>query len=280
MSTVRIAAIQMNSGGAVRVNLDRARSLLREAAADGAKLAVLPENFAQIGAHESDRAALAEADGEGPLQTFLAREAAHCRMWIVGGSLPLLSGDPARPYAACCVFDDTGRRIGRYDKIHLFDVDLPESDESYRESRNTTAGSHPLLLETPWGKLGIAVCYDLRFPELFRWMCAAGLEILALPAAFTVKTGQAHWRMLVRARAVENLCYVVAAAQTGVHPGGRRTHGHSMIVDPWGEVLVEADEAEGVIGAVMDRARLEKLRRRFPVLEHRRFVAPGAGRPR
>lgn len=273
MKTVRMAAIQMNSGEDVTANLTRARRALRSAAADGVTLAVLPENFARMGKREADRIALTEDEGSGPLQDFLGAEAARAGMWIVGGTLPLRSDDPKRPYAASLVYDGTGKCVGRYDKVHLFDVRVPESEEAYRESRSTTPGNTPLLLETPWGILGVAVCYDLRFPELFRWMSNEGMDVLAVPAAFTYRTGAAHWETLLRARSIENLCYLIAAAQTGTHPAGRQTYGHSMIVDPWGAILAEAAGRPAVISADVDTGRLRKLRQQFPVLEHRRFPA-------
>ena len=274
MSMTRIAAIQMDSLDEVAGNLTRVRELLATAATRGARLAVLPENFAFMAADESARAGIAERDGSGPIQDFLSGAAREFRLWIVGGTIPLQSAEPGRPYSACCVWDETGQRVGRYDKIHLFDVRVPESDEAYRESRRTTAGSQPLVLDTPFGRLGVAVCYDLRFPELFRAMLAPQLDLVALPAAFTYRTGQAHWHTLLRARAIENLCYVAAAAQDGVHPGGRRTYGHSMLVGPWGEVLAEASAGAGVVAAAMDIEYLSRLRVQFPALSHRRL--PGA----
>lgn len=277
MKNVTVAAIQMNSGEDVAANLTRARRALRGAAAEGAALAVLPENFARMGRKESDRVALAEDDGAGPLQDFLAAEAARTGMWIIGGTVPLKSADAKRPFAAALVYDATGKRVGRYDKVHLFDVRVPESEEAYRESRSTTPGTRPLLVEAPWGVIGVAVCYDLRFPELFRWLSAEGADLIALPAAFTFRTGSAHWEPLLRARAIENLCYVVAAAQTGTHPGGRQTYGHSMIVDPWGAILAETGVRPGVVAAGIDTSRLRKLRQQFPALDHRRFAGVATG---
>jgi predicted amidohydrolase len=284
MTAVRFAAVQMTSGDDVDVNLRTAGELLDRAAGAGAVLAVLPENFARIGAHEPYRSELAEADGSGPLQAFLADAAKRTGMWIVGGTIPVASDDSKRPFAACLVYDSTGRRVGRYDKIHLFDVDIPDdrshsgAGENYRESGNTQAGRKPLVIGTPWGGLGIAVCYDLRFPELFRSLSQNGMDFLALPSAFAVATGQAHWHALVRARAIENLCYVVAAAQTGEHAAGRRTYGHSLIVGPWGEVLAGdmasvCSDKIGYISAAIDIDRLQDLRRQFPVLSHRQLGA-------
>jgi predicted amidohydrolase len=271
MNDVRLAAIQMNSGDDVAANLKVAGSLLERAAADGAQLAVLPENFAALGADENLRISIAEADGTGPVQDALAELAARLKLWIVAGTISIRGENALKPFASCCVYDASGVCIARYDKIHLFDVDLPNRDENYRESANTAAGESPVLVDTPWGRLGLAVCYDLRFPELFRHLCSEGMEMLALPAAFTYSTGEAHWRTLVKARAIENLCYVAAAAQTGHHPGGRQTYGHSMIVDPWGEVMADAGDNSGWIAANADAARLHGIRRQFPVLSHRRI---------
>jgi predicted amidohydrolase len=279
MTAVRFAAVQMTSGDDVDVNLRTAGELLDRAAGAGAVLAVLPENFARIGVHESYRAEFAESDGSGPLQAYLADAAKRTGMWIVGGTIPVVSDDLKRPFAACLVYDSMGRRVGRYDKIHLFDVNIPGepgAGENYLESGNTRAGRKPLVISTPWGGLGIAVCYDLRFPELFGSLSRNGMDFLALPSAFTVATGQAHWHVLVCARAIENLCYVVASAQTGQHAAGRRTYGHSLIVDPWGEVLAGDMESAcsdkiGYISAVIDIDRLQNLRRQFPVLSHRRL---------
>ena len=214
---------------------------------------------------------MAEDDGRGPLQDKIARLADRLSLWIVAGTLPVRSEDPARPFASCCVYDSSGTRVARYDKMHLFDVDIPGHAENYRESVNTCAGHRPQLLQTPWGKLGLAVCYDLRFPELFRYLCGEGMEILALPAAFTRPTGLAHWEVLIRARAIESLCYVVAAAQTGHHPGGRQTFGHSMICDSWGNVLSEMQAEVGFIIAHPDIDQLQKIRQRFPAHEHGRL---------
>jgi len=276
VNSLRVAAIQMNSGDDIPANLDAARRLLRQAAAEGCRLAVLPENFARMNRSDRERAAVAESDNCGPVQDFLAAEASATGMWLVAGTLPIASDDPARPYAACCVYADTGERVARYDKLHLFDVRLPGSSEAYSESAGTLPGSAPCVVDTPWGRLGIAVCYDLRFPELFYQMSVSGMDFLALPAAFTVNTGAAHWQVLLRARAIEHQCYVLGAAQTGNHPGGRSTWGHSMIIDPWGEILVDAGCGECMIAAELDRERLAGVRREFPVLQHRRFNTTGA----
>ena len=271
-----IAAIQMTSGAEVAANLASAGRLLAEARTQGAELAVLPENFALMGARESDKLAVAEGEGAGPIQDFLADAARRLAMWIVAGTVPLRTREANRVAAACLVFDAGGARVARYDKIHLFDVDItrgdPEGVERYRESASIAPGPlDAVVVDTPLGKLGLSVCYDLRFPELFRALTAAGAEILAVPSAFTERTGAAHWDVLLRARAIENQCYVVAPGQWGTHPGGRRTFGHSMIVDPWGRVLAQRESGEGVVVASVPREPLAQLRRTFPVLQHRRL---------
>ena len=212
MKTLRVAAVQMNTGDDVTVNLTRARRHLRKAAADGASLVVLPENFAMMGQRDAERLAVAEPDGDGRLQAFLAEEAARAGIWLVGGTIPLESEHAKRPYAACLVYDDRGQRVGRYDKLHLFDVRVPDSEEAYRESRNTTPGSAPLIVDAPWGRLGVAVCYDLRFPEMFRWMAAEGMDLLAIPAAFTARTGLIFGRRSVRRISrTDNGCHAAPA---------------------------------------------------------------------
>lgn len=268
----RVAAIQMASGPNVNANLLEAARLLKKAAEAGAKLVVLPENFALMGMSEFDKVKLREADGQGPLQDFLSEQAAKLGIWLVGGTIPLAAHDPNKVNAACLLLDDRGNRVARYDKIHLFDVRITESDERYNESESIEPGSKVTVVDTPFGKLGLAVCYDLRFPGLFRLMSEAGAELFALPSAFTAITGKAHWETLVRARAIENLTYVIAAAQGGYHANGRETFGHSMIVDPWGVVLDELPRGSGVVVARVDRERLTDLRRSFPVLEHRKLA--------
>ena len=276
--TAALAALQMVSGAEPEANLQSAARLLAAAAAAGARLAVLPENFAFMGAREEDKLALAEREGEGPLQAFLASQAEQHGLWLVGGTLPLAGAEPGRVRAACLVYDDRGRQVARYDKIHLFDVALGD-DEHYAESQTVAPGSAPVVLDTPLGRLGLAVCYDLRFPELFRALVDDGMELLALPAAFTATTGRAHWEVLLRARAIENLCYVVAAAQGGRHPGPRETFGESMVIDPWGAVLDRVPKGAGIAQAPFDRALLEQTRAAFPALTHRRVVAATAGGP-
>ncbi|MCP1727689.1 nitrilase [Natronospira proteinivora] len=266
----RAAAIQMASGPNVSANLIQAEKLLADAARDGAALAVLPENFAMLGKTDSERLNHAEQEGEGPLQTWLAEQARKHEMWIVGGTIPL-AASPSKVSGACLVYDHHGERQARFDKIHLFDVTLPDGREEYRESASTQPGDQVVVLDSPIGRLGLAVCYDLRFPELFREMSAQGAEVIAVPSAFTAQTGRAHWEILLRARAVENLCYVVAGAQGGFHVEGRETWGHSMIVDPWGSILAEQGQGSGVAAADISLERLKQLRDRFPVLKHRRM---------
>jgi predicted amidohydrolase len=214
-----------------------------------------------------------EALGEGPIQAFLGHCARELGMWIVGGTIPIRDAtDPGRVAAASLVFDERGRCAARYDKIHLFDVDIPGREERYRESATVVAGAQPMVTTTPLGRLGMAVCYDVRFPELFRLLQDQGAEVFSLPSAFTAPTGRAHWELLVRARAVENLCYVLAPAQSGMHDNGRETYGDSMIVDPWGHVIARVAEAgPGLAVAEIDRTLQHELRGRFPALSHRKL---------
>jgi nitrilase len=267
--TVRVAVMQMCSGQDREANLAVAAGLLEAAARAGAKLAVLPENFAFLGRDETARIAVAEPFGDGPAQAFLAERARTLGLWIVGGTVPLLEPGESIPRAASLLYAADGSLVARYDKLHLFDVSLPEGNEGYRESAGTAPGRNVVVANSPLGRLGLAVCYDVRFPELFRAMAEAGLEAISLPAAFTVPTGRAHWELLVRARAVENLSFVLAAAQWGTHEGGRNTWGDSMIVDYWGDVLGRRREGVGIVVADLDFEAQHALRSRFPVLAHR-----------
>ncbi len=273
MGAPKAAAIQMNSLADVEANLASARSLLEQAHARGVELAALPENFPIMGRREADKLEIAEALGEGPIQAFLSRCARELEMWIIGGTIPIRSETRAgKVAAASLVFDDTGRFVARYDKIHLFDVDMPDREERYRESATIAPGSKPVVVATPLGRVGLSVCYDVRFPELFRHLQVQGAEILCLPAAFTAATGRAHWETLIRARAIENLCYVIAPAQSGRHANGRETWGDSMIVDPWGHVLDRVGEVgAGLAVAEIDLTMQKQVRERFPSLNHRRF---------
>lgn len=260
----------MASGPQVAANLHEAGRLIQLAARVGAKLVVLPENFAIMAQHDADRLAVAEAEGRGPIQDFLATTARTLGVWLVGGTIPLRSADPQRVHAACLLFNDRGERVARYDKMHLFDVRLDNGDE-YNESRAIAAGATTVVADTPFGRLGLAVCYDLRFPELFRRMLDDGAELFAVPSAFTVQTGRAHWELLVRTRAVENLAWVVAAAQGGYHLNGRETYGDSMIVNPWGEIQDRLARGSGFVIAELDTRLAGQTRSRFPSIQHRRL---------
>lgn len=270
MSVHQVAAIQMNSGADVAVNLREAGKLMAKAAAQGAELMVLPENFALMARSDSERLAAGELDASGRIQDFLADKALNLRVWIVGGSVPVLAGKD-KVHARCPVYNRKGERVAYYDKIHLFDATVNAAGEAYHESRGIAAGQRTVVVNTPFGKLGLSVCYDLRFPELYRELAAKGAVLFTVPSAFTRTTGAVHWDLLNRARAVENLTYVIAAAQTGRHTNGRETWGHSLIVDPWGEVLAERARDPGVVMAAIDTAAQQRLRERFPALEHRRL---------
>lgn len=261
-----VAAIQMVSGPQVPANLEAAARRIRAAAAEGARLVALPENFYIIGRHETDKVKVREADGEGPIQDFLASTARRERVWIVGGTAPISCEDPARIRSACLLYDDIGRRVARYDKMHLFRFE--GGDERHDEARTLQSGEAPVAVGTPFGRLALSICYDVRFPELYRRL--GEFDALFVPSAFTVPTGAAHWETLLRARAIENQAYVVAPAQGGLHPTGRRTYGHTMIVDPWGEVLAMRAEGEGIVLAELDTQRLRDVRAALPANVNRR----------
>ncbi len=273
----RVAAIQMASGPNVSANLLEAARLVGMAVDGGANLVVLPENFAIMGMSETDKIDIREPDGNGPIQEFLAQQAAKHGVWLVGGTIPLVADQKDKVRAACLLFDEAGNRIARYDKIHLFDVSLDEGEEKYDESQTIEHGKNVVVIDTPFGKLGLAVCYDLRFPEQFRHMLERGMELVVVPSAFTAITGRAHWEVLVRARAIENLCYVIAAAQGGYHVNGRETHGDSMIVDPWGVVLDRLPRGSGIVSAEIDEERLVNTRRNFPAIAHRKLSCGEVG---
>jgi predicted amidohydrolase len=267
----KVAAIQMTSGHLVEKNLATAGRLLREAREAGADIACLPENFAFIGLRDADKLNIAESDGRGPAQDFLRDTARTLGLWILGGTVNIRGAGDGRVANASLLIDAAGRRVARYDKIHLFDVAIPGRNEQYRESSTVEPGRRIVLADTPAGRLGLSVCYDMRFPELYRDMVAKGAVWLAMPAAFTVPTGRAHWETLLRARAIENLCYVVAPAQVGTHSSGRETYGDSLIVDYWGQVLARRQEGEGVIMAEFDLAGQSEARARFPALDNRKL---------
>ncbi|MET0312350.1 MAG: carbon-nitrogen hydrolase family protein [Burkholderiaceae bacterium] len=269
---MKVAALQMVSTPGVEENLAAARRLLAGAAAGGAELAVLPEYFCVMGRTESDKLALREAAGVGPIQQFLAASAKEFGLWIAGGTLPIATADANRVRNTTFVYSPSGECVAQYDKIHLFRFD--NGRESYDESRVIESGSAPVTFDLPardgrtW-RVGLSICYDLRFPELYRAHAAAGADLLLVPSAFTHTTGSAHWEVLLRARAVENLCYVLAAAQGGTHLNGRRTWGHSMLVDPWGQVLAQKDEGEGMADGVLDAGRIAQCRMQLRALDHR-----------
>lgn len=277
----KVAAIQMASGPNVKANLSEAKRLISDAVKQGAGLVVLPENFAHMGLSESDILDVAEefitdAPGKGPIQECLSSVAKNEAVWIVAGTIPLKSGNDNsgpvnRVRSASLLFNDKGEVVARYDKIHLFDVDLGEQGGSYNESAFTKAGNEVVVVDTPFGKLGMAICYDLRFPELFRDMVSQGMEVLAIVSSFTATTGKAHWEVLNRARAIENLCFVVSAAQGGYHVNGRETYGNSMIIDPWGGIIDRLPSGSGFVISEIEPGNLQHIRKNFPVLEHIRL---------
>ena len=269
--TVRAAAIQMNSGPDVQQNLQTIDGLLEDAAAQRVSIAFLPENLAIMGVRDEDKLAHAEEPGSGPIQDFLADAARRHNLWVVAGSLPLKSPQAGKCYGASIVYDREGNASPVYRKIHLFDVDLPQRDEWYRESSTMDFGDDLVNVPSPLGQLGLSICYDLRFPELYRRLVEDGATVFSIPAAFTAATGKAHWHSLLRARAIENLAYVIAAGQHGTHASGRRTFGHSAIISPWGQVIAELEAGDGVVVADIDTALPGRLRAKFPVLEHRRI---------
>jgi len=273
---MKIAAVQMVSTPRVATNLETARRLVARAAGEGAQIVVLPEYFCFMGASDRDKLAIAEAPGTGPIQRMLAETAREHRVWLIGGTLPLTIDDGGakdgvavdRVMNADLVFSPRGELAARYDKMHLFAYD--NGIERYDEGRTLRAGSTPVAFDADGVRVGLSVCYDLRFPELYRALMRPPCDLLSVPSAFTYTTGAAHWEVLLRARAIENQCYVVAAAQGGTHENGRRTFGHSLVIDPWGEVVACLDEGEGIVVAELQRERIDSVRRQLPALEHRR----------
>lgn len=261
----RIAAVQMASGPNVSANLFEAERLIGMAVAQGARLVVLPEYFAIMGLKDTDKVAVREAEGKGPIQKFLSQMAKKHRIWLIGGSVPLEASVAGKVRNSCLVYDDKGKQVARYDKIHLFGLDL--GNEHFREEKTIEPGDRVVVVDTPLGRVGLSVCYDLRFPELYRAMQDA--DIIVVPSAFTETTGKAHWETLVRARAIENLAYVIAPAQGGYHLSGRETHGNTMIVDPWGVVLDRLPRGSGVVVVGMNREYQNSLRKSLPALRHR-----------
>ena len=262
-----VAAVQMISSPNVADNIATARRLVREAAASGATLVTLPEYWPIMGLSDSDKVAQAEHPGAGPIQDFMAEAAREHGVWLIGGTMPLVAPDAAKVMNTTLVFDPQGKPVSRYDKIHLFG--FTKGAEHYDEARTIVPGEAVVMFDAPFGRVGLAVCYDLRFPELFRAMGECTLMVVT--AAFTHTTGLAHWEVLLRARAIENQCYVLASAQGGLHPNGRRTFGHSMLIDPWGEVKSVLAEGEGVVSGQIDPAFLASVRESLPALKHRKL---------
>jgi len=261
----RVAAIQMAAGSNVSANLKEAGRLVDMAASQGAKLVALPEYFCIMGMKDIDKVAVREQPGSGPIQEFLSETACRLGVWLVGGSVPLASSLPDKVRNSCLVYDDSGKQVARYDKIHLFGLQL--GNERYAEEKTIEAGDKVVTLESPFGRIGLSICYDLRFPELYRAM--GKVDIILAPSAFTATTGKAHWEILIRARAIENLAYVIAPAQGGYHVNGRETHGDSMIVDPWGVVLDRLLRGSGVVMANINPEYQASLRASLPALDHR-----------
>jgi deaminated glutathione amidase len=261
----RIAGVQMASGPSVEANLNEAARLIGMAVAQGAKLVALPEYFAIMGMQDGDKVRVREREGKGPIQQFLAASAREHKIWLVGGSVPLATGDENKVRNSCLVYDDKGKLAARYDKIHLFGFDMGK--EHYSEQRTIEPGSDVKVIDSPFGRIGLSICYDLRFPELYRAM--KEVDIILVPSAFTETTGKAHWETLIRARAIENLAYVLAPAQGGYHLNGRETHGDSMIVDPWGVVLDRLPRGSGIVMAGVNPEYARRLRKSLPALKHR-----------
>lgn len=261
----KVAAIQMISGAHLAANFERAKVLLNDAKAQGASLILLPEYWPLMGMRDTDKITIAEQDGQGTIQDFMAQQARSLGVWLIGGTLPLVSSESNKVLNTTLVYNPQGERVARYDKIHLFG--FTKGDESYEESKTISPGHSVSTIEAEFGRVGLSVCYDLRFPEMYRAMGACAL--IVVPAAFTYTTGQAHWEILLRARAIENQCYVLASAQGGKHENGRHTWGHSMLIDPWGKIIAVLPEGEGVICGDIDLAMLTTTRESLPALKHR-----------
>jgi deaminated glutathione amidase len=284
---LRLAAIQMVSSSNMQSNLRTAKKLMSEAVNQGAQMVVLPENFAVFGQRNVLDCGQAEATQKGPIRSFLRQMASELGIWLIGGTVPTVEPHPQREvsihslanpeslkgrvYAACYLINPVGAEIGRYDKIHLFDVDMGEKYGRYRESDSFQRGVRPCVVETPWGRVGVAVCYDIRFPEYFRLLMDRGAEMVVVPSAFTYSTGEAHWEVLMRARAIENLCFIAGASQGGEHENNRRTWGGSVVVNPWGQVLASHNTGEGIVIADIDFEEVQQARAKMPVHTHRQF---------
>jgi nitrilase len=266
-----VAVVQMVSSDVIHENLSAIENEISEASLKGAEMVVLPENFALMASHSEQLLSMAEALGAGPIQHFLSDLAIKYNCWIVAGSLPTQSNTETKVYATCLVYDNTGAQVAHYHKIHLFDADVADEKGCYRESDTFIAGEDVITVDTPFGLMGLSICYDLRFPELYRELIQKGAQFIVAPSAFTAITGRAHWSLLCRARAVENSCYILAPNQGGRHANGRETHGHSMIVDPWGEVVSELAAGEGHIVVTLKKSKIDDVRRSLPAIKHRRI---------
>ena len=264
----KVASIQLSSGPNIQANLLEVGRYIEEISKTDSKLVVLPENFAMMPQNDSEFLLHGETEGAGPIQDFVSEIAKKHKLWIVAGTIPIKTKNPKKVTSSTFVYNDMGDVVSRYDKIHLFDVELPNSDESYNESEFFQHGKGLEIIETPIGRVGLAICYDLRFPELFRLQKKSNVEILVIPSAFTEQTGKVHWETLVKARAIENLCYVVTSCQDGYHITGRQTHGNSMIVNPWGQIISRLPSGSGFIESEINLNKLNSIREKFPVLEH------------
>ncbi len=267
----RVAIVQMSSTNRVAENLNTVTRRVAESVAAGAKCVVLPENVAFLGTTDRDKLEVSEQPGEGPIQACFSALARQYGIWLVGGTIPIREASQDKVFASCWVWDNQGQVVARYDKIHLFDVELSSTD-CYYESQTIQPGNQVVCVDSPLGKMGLSVCYDLRFADLYMALSKQGAELLMVPSAFTAVTGKAHWEPLLRARAIENLCYVLAPNQTGIHVNGKASYGHSMIIDPWGKPLALQEAGEGILLADIDLAYLSDLRSRFPVLQHRKTL--------
>ena len=265
VNAIKVAGIQMASSPNVSSNLIEAERLIKIAVNEGAQIVVLPEYFCLMGVHDTDKVKVREEEGNGPIQRFLSKMAKKHKILLIGGTVPLISSSPNKVRNSCLVYNEKGKQIARYDKIHLFGLDL--GTEHYHEENTIESGDQIVVVETAYGKIGLSTCYDLRFPELYRAM--GEVDIIVVPSAFTETTGKAHWETLVRARAIENLCYVIAPAQGGYHLSGRETHGNSMIVDPWGVILDRLPRGSGIVIASVNRNYQDSLRKSLPALKHR-----------